>query len=184
MRKRVVVSMLVIALAAALLGGAAFAWFTDSDSAAANFTAGTIKLGKPVATGLEVTNMAPGDHQDWTVTIQNDGTLDMYYRLSFSGGIAGAALTEVLEVSLYDGTVEESEAPIFGPTLLSAVDANNFWFNEASMYIDASGAAHEYTIRFELPIETGNDYQGATWNITLNVQATQKANQDTTNVQW
>lgn len=183
MRKRIVVSMLVIALAAALLGGAAFAWFTDEEKVTANFTAGTLDLAAPVATSLEVTNMAPGDHQDWTVTIENAGTLDMYYRLFFEGGISGGC-NEVLKVSLYDGTVEESELPIFGSTLLSNVNVDNAWFDETKTYVDADAAAHQYTIRFELPFDTGDDYQGATWNITLNIQATQKDNQTSVDIKW
>ena len=178
MRKRIVVSMLVIALAAALLGGAAFAWFTDEEEVTANFIAGTIDLATPVATELNVVDMAPGDHQDWVITIQNAGTLDMYYRLFFEGGISGG-LEEVLKVSLYEG-----ETLVFPPTLLSAVNLSGAWFNEDKTFIPVSGGEHIYTIRFELPFATGDEYQGATWNITLNVQATQKANQTSGAIEW
>ena len=167
MRKRIVASMLVIALAAALLGGATLAWFTDRTSADAEFTAGTIKLGKPVAVPLNIPAMAPGDTTPgWDITVKNEGTLDMYYRLYFEGEAAGS-LAEVLTVSI-DG-VEKG-------TLASLIGTDNAVFDQ-DMRLNSGAADKVLTFSFHLPVSADNTYQGKAFTGNLVVEATQVANQ-------
>jgi predicted ribosomally synthesized peptide with SipW-like signal peptide len=74
--------MLVIALAAAVIGGATMAWFTDSDEAGdVTFTAGTLKIdvsdnySSPEFEVYEFENMNPGDVYDpIEIVIENVGT--------------------------------------------------------------------------------------------------------------
>lgn len=169
MRKNIVVSMLVIALAAALLGGATFAWFTDQKEVAATFTAGTIVLGDP-GTDFTIADIAPGwgvdDDETWAITIKNDGTLDMYYRLTFTA--TSGTLGNVLEVSL-DGanwTTGLANFTHVGVTALSAA------------------ASDSLTLYFRLPTTVGNAYQGASFSGTLVVEATQADYQDPANIDW
>ena len=78
MKSRVLVSMLVIALAAAVIGGATMAWFTSADVVSnATFTAGTlaIEAGETVIvddTKIDIVN--PGDSFCVCWDIQNKGT--------------------------------------------------------------------------------------------------------------
>lgn len=76
------ISMLVIALAAAVIGGATMAWFTDSaTSEDVTFTAGTLKIGltetyhgEPRGV-LKFENMNPGDvYEEFAIEIKNVGS--------------------------------------------------------------------------------------------------------------
>ena len=172
MKKNVVVSMLIIALAAALLGGATFAWFTDSKQVPATFTTGTIILGEDIATPLSISNMAPNDTTEpWEITIANEGTLDLYYRLCFSGN---GDLAEVLHVNIAGedkGTLQE-------------IITDGYIFDEATMRINAGEDSHTLAIAFHLPAETGNDYQNSTFDGYLTVEATQAKNQQADSINW
>ena len=179
MKKNVVVSMLIIALAAALLGGATFAWFTDSKQASANFTTGTIILGETIATPLSISNMAPNDTTEWEITIANEGTLDLYYRLCFSGS---GNLAEVLYVT-YVTIDGEDNVIIDGEDTLQEIIDSGYIFDE-SMRINAGAENHTLTITFHLPAETGNDYQNSTFEGCLTVEATQAKNQQEGYINW
>lgn len=150
--------MLVIALAAALLGGATFAWFTDQEEVAATFTAGTIILGDPGA-AFTIENIAPGWGVDgtktWAIAIENAGSLDMYYRLSFT--TTDGTLGEVLQVSL-DGTDWTTGLDTFEYVGAAALPA---------------GDTADLTLSFRLPTTVGNAYQGESFTGTLVVDAFQ-----------
>lgn len=166
MRKRIVVSMLVIALAAALLGGAAFAWFTDSESAAAQFTAGTLDLADLQASLVTIENMAPGDvTAAETLTIANSGSLEMFYRISFVKDVASGILGDVLHVYI-DGVDQGTLASLEG----------DFIF-DSTMRL-AAGVSKDFSIEFELPGTTGNAYQNQTYTGKLVVQAVQVKNNE------
>ena len=170
MKKNVVVSMLIIALAAALLGGATFAWFTDSKEVRATFTTGTIILGEDIATPLSISNMAPNDTTKWEITIANKGTLDLYYRLGFSGN---GNLAKVLHVTI-DGKDKG--------TLEEIIDSG-YIFDER-MRINAGEDSHTLAIAFHLPADTGNEYQNGKFEGYLTVEATQAKNQQADSINW
>lgn len=85
MKSRLFISLMVIALAAALIGGATMAWFTDADDAGeAVFTAGTLTI--DVSDGLDqlfeispkIENMNPGDvYGPIEIQITNDGSKNL-----------------------------------------------------------------------------------------------------------
>lgn len=96
MKKKILISSMVIALVCALIGGGIYAVFSDTEDSSGNeFTAGTLNLvpstsgecsdaGKytvtPGGDGLNgyvvFTNLAPGDSGSITWTLTNDGSLD------------------------------------------------------------------------------------------------------------
>jgi len=58
------------------LMGAAFAYFSDVETSSGNtFTAGTIDLSITGQTSITLTNMAPGDSDSASITVENVGTL-------------------------------------------------------------------------------------------------------------
>ena len=84
MKSRMLISLLVIALAAAAIGGATMAWFTDeAEVADVTFTAGTLKIAAdqiiPVETA-KFENVNPGDKYCVGWEIKNDGSKRMELR--------------------------------------------------------------------------------------------------------
>ena len=171
MRARIVVSMLVIALAAAMLGGATFAWFTDgADVATTSFTAGTIILGDINEASITLDDMAPGDFETVNFNVVNAGTLDMFYRVYIKD------VTGELHEAL---TVEINSADAVGLDTLTGVDNPII----GRTRLDSNDEAHEVSIKFILPTTTGNSFQGKTFSGTLVVEATQ-VNNNEDNTDW
>jgi predicted ribosomally synthesized peptide with SipW-like signal peptide len=81
MDKKILVSMMVIGLVAALAGAGLYAYFSDTETSSENeFYAGTldISLTESGEFGIDIGNMAPGDVTgDWVITITNDGSLPL-----------------------------------------------------------------------------------------------------------
>ena len=95
MNRKILVSVMVIALAGALVGGGIYAYFSDTETSTGNtFTAGTLNLvpstsgtgpgGKYTVTAggdgvngkVVFTTLAPGDSGSITWELENDGNLD------------------------------------------------------------------------------------------------------------
>jgi len=80
MKKRIMLSLMIIGLVSALVGGATFAVFSSTATNAANtFNAGTvvIEAGAIAQTSaLDITSLAPGDVYSGSFTVTNSGTLD------------------------------------------------------------------------------------------------------------
>jgi predicted ribosomally synthesized peptide with SipW-like signal peptide len=95
MNRKILLSVMVIALAGALIGGGVYAYFSDTEASAGNtFTAGTLNLvpstsgtgpaekytvtegGDGVNGKVVFTTLAPGDSGSITWTLENDGNLD------------------------------------------------------------------------------------------------------------
>src|SRR3972149_4275818 len=79
--KRIIVSLMVIALAGALIGGGIFATFSDTENATANtFTAGTLNLkvgsADPSTETITISNLKPSDTGNaGTWLTRNDGSI-------------------------------------------------------------------------------------------------------------
>ncbi len=84
MKKRMLMSMLVIALVAAVIGGGTMAWFTAKADAPVNeFIAGSVMLevGEEVVYGEDMENVNPGDCFLKCIEVENKGTKEMELRL-------------------------------------------------------------------------------------------------------
>lgn len=83
--KKTLISILVIGIAASLLGVGTFAYFSDTKSTPVEtFTAGTLRLSGPGLASFDlgaiIDNMAPGDLTNQvTITIENVGTLPLFW---------------------------------------------------------------------------------------------------------
>ncbi|RJQ45268.1 MAG: hypothetical protein C4534_05090 [Gaiellales bacterium] len=144
MTTKMAMSVLVIAVALAMVGMGTFAYFNDSaDSTNSSFTAGTldISLGG-LTTAVPVGNMAPGDSADYSVTLTNGGSLAVDWT-------AGATLT-----SSPAGCFE-----VTGPTPASGTLA--------------SSGTQDITGTVSMPTTAGNECQGATASLTIAVDAGQ-----------
>jgi len=86
MKSRMIVSFMVIALAAALIGGATMAWFTDSEAIEPQtFTAGTLDIGlnenlTETITNFPIDHMNPGDeYGPFEIEIVNEGNKKLFW---------------------------------------------------------------------------------------------------------
>ncbi|MBT9173545.1 MAG: Spore coat-associated protein N [Syntrophomonadaceae bacterium] len=152
MKTKMFMSMLVIALAAALVGGATMALFTDTAANAGNtFTAGTVdvEVGAVPAVPVAITNMAPGDTYNGSFTVRNAGTLELRY--SVSAAAAGA---------------------LFGGPTPAVVGG----LGDDQNVVLAPGASAAVSFTVALPIGAGNDYQGDVGTVDFTISAVQTAN--------
>lgn len=94
--RKTMTSLILIGLAAALVGVGSYAYFSDTETSTGNtFTAGTLDLkvedmnGNLVDEPLDlywpafINNMKPGDAEYWWIDVANTGTVDGTLSLSF-----------------------------------------------------------------------------------------------------
>ena len=196
------VSLLVIALAAAVIGGATMAWFTDSaESKDVTFTAGTLDItvsGQNVdfdeESGLitldfgSIGNMAPGDlTKPVTVKVKNTGSLDigLFRKFTASGDLADVLKPYNLIVHDWSGKyimVEEGVAIAGAPANMNElctwpdqVEAENTdgWFGIA-LGTDASNNFYNTQLEFQFDKAAENKYQNKTATLKIEFLATQK----------
>jgi spore coat-associated protein N len=105
MKRKLLMSFLIIGLVSALVGGATFAYFTDTAANTNNvFTTGTIDIATDPASGtFNVTNMCPGDAITKNITVQNLGSLDLDYNIKASQASGDASLYDVLDLKITKG---------------------------------------------------------------------------------
>jgi len=159
MKTRMFMSMMVIALVAALVGGATFAVFTSSSMNANNtFSAGTVEitLGTETTDAVAMGNMAPGDVVAGSFVVENTGSLELYYVVT---PIAGGALFAGANPAFV--TVTANENGVLAP---------------------GASATVAYTVT--LPLAAGNEYQGVSGSLQFDINAVQTANHDYQNYQF
>ena len=186
MKTRIYVSMLVIALTAALIGGATMAWFTDTAVNTGNtFSAGTIDIDLVDHNGNEITtpifnftDIAPGwVSRTVTVNMENAGTLPMRVR----GTVSGQAIKDN-DIALYGALLGRYKVFLNGGAITEWSD----WLDVPSLPIIRtltrieSGDTLSIDMEFQLPTTTGNAAQGGKVTLDLNLIATQIENLDFT----
>lgn len=162
MKKKAIISLVLIAMMAFGIGAGSFAWFTSQATSTDNvFEAGTLTIDSPgtITTDLlEVNNIYPSWNQSNEVTVHNSGSLDFKYRVSveeLTGNILFDGDTP-LQVSVNNGTW---------------TDINKLGYVELGT-IEA-GQDGEFEIAFRLPEEADNDYQNVSANFTFVFDAAQ-----------
>lgn len=163
MKKKIALAMISTAMGAALVGAGSFALFTDSaTNAGNNFTAGTVDItdvtgGAALSTTAFIGNLAPGDAENATLTIRNDGSLDAWVRIS--------SATNNGNGNFGDGVGDLFE----GPTPLTIS------YDGGAVLVPAGGQT-TFNVGYSFPLAAGNDYQGDTGSVTFNVDAVQARN--------
>lgn len=142
------------ALGAALIGGGTFALFTSEATNAGNtFTAGTLTIadvtgGAAFATSVNLANLAPGDHDSKTLTIENTGSLDAWVKI--------------------DSVTKTGD--LFGGA--TPVDIT---YDQGAVLVPAH-TSKAFNVGYSFPLEADNSYQGDTGSVTFNVKAVQARN--------
>jgi hypothetical protein len=186
-----------IAASVLLVMGLATAWtqdtlaiFTDQDTVGANaFTGGTVALTTNPTTALVTySNMLPGDSVTNSIVVSNTGNAQLRYAISSSATNADSkALKDqlVLTVKTIDVTTPGTPCDNFDGTQLYTGDLDSTAgklvgdSTQGSQAGDRSlNASNNETLCFRanLPLATGNTYQGATTTATFTFDSEQTAN--------
>jgi predicted ribosomally synthesized peptide with SipW-like signal peptide len=200
MKSRMMISILVIAMTAALIGGATMAWFTDTKNISGNtFAAGRVEisLSGPDSAKLpfNVENMAPGDPATVRyLHLKNEGTLPILFRMyldNVDGTLQNALMVKITQnPSGYDYTGMQTQGANndhgthLMANLVGVDNALNNLIAAGAGWALPAGYTDVYKIEVWLPNTVGNDFQGATFSGTLKVEATQFNNQDLDDVSW
>ncbi len=159
-----------------------FASFTDSGTATSTFTGGTIDLllnseadDDYAFTSLQMLNLKPGDVQYALLTIANSGTLPFTYTMAASAtngdglglrdqlllGIKKVANAGACDAAGFGASVDTLTAS--GPLSAGAIASRSL----------ASGVSEVLCFKIDLPLASGDLFQGATAPATFAFTATQ-----------
>lgn len=165
MKKRLLLSFMMIALVAALVGGATFAAFTSSASNSNNsFTSGSINLladGVTTTNSFNVTGMIPGATGTDTFAVSNNGTLALRYKMTLTktgdtGFLTGVAPAVIITVKDSTGT----------PIVFDASGVSDY------RPLAALTGSENLTVEYSFPDRAdNNDFQGKTGSFSIALDA-------------
>ena len=175
-------------LTAGAIGGFAttdtLALFTDQETNSANtFTAGTVDISQsPTSALVTYSNMAPGDSTVQALVLTNSGSLELRYAISTSAtnadslGLA-AQLQLTVRAKTSSACSAEDGTVLYGPAALSSGAIGDATTGSQSGDRSLAAAASEtLCFKVELPVASGNTYQGATTTATFTINAEQTRN--------
>ena len=163
MKSRILVSMLVIALSAALVGGATMSIFTaQGETYKKPYAAGTVELSVfdlVSSTTIDIGNMAPGDTIEGEFKVKNTGSLPLWFKVDYEA--TGFLFTGVGVEALGEDNGNEGK--------------HNATVTILGKYPQKLEPRASETVGFSvhLPRKAGNEYQGATGNLKFLVNAEQ-----------
>ncbi len=156
--------------------------FTDQEANAANtFSTGTIVIDDtPDSAFLTVSAMAPGDSTIQSLTITNNGTLELRYAMTTAADNTDTkALRDELDLTVRVKTANpcstEDGAVIVGAVavLASGAFGNPAQGSDVGDRVLAASASEILCFKVELPLAAGNGFQGATTTATFTFDAEQ-----------
>lgn len=191
--KRILVSLMIVAVVAASITGGAMALFTDQETSAANaFTTGTLDLALANGTPLPftVSDMAPGDVVYGGLQVSNSGSLDLRYAMTTTAD-GGNTLDEQLDLTIdvvtgagvdtiwYTADDVVGEANVYGPDgVLSAaaIGDSTQGAQAGDRTLVATTGNERLRFKVTLPLTTDDSYQGATCTVDFVFDAEQTSN--------
>lgn len=170
MWKRLTLSITVAVAVVSLVAGASFALFTSSTGNANNsFTSGTVTLGTPANTMVDVNPMVPGDGDTKTYSVQYTGSVGAWLGLIYtvSGDLTTCDGGGRFTVNVTDGN---------GNTYQSSGDPQVILGAQGAAAAAGQSTTKNFTIAYSLALGTGNDCQDKTAQINFQVIAVQAGN--------
>ena len=184
MNKKIALSLLSIASALVIVGGATFAFFSDTKTSTENtFAAGTLEVSitdQNADTLFEseaiVSNWAPGDQSFVNFDVKNVGTLPVNLRGFATGtwgdsGLDSQNMVKVIQVERWDGSnwvnILSNSSGITGYFYWSPNGTNT------ALYTVTSGDRAQLRLTVEFDTNAGNDFQNQTFTSSLQVEAKQ-----------
>ena len=195
LQRKMLMSIASVLVLVALIAGATMAWFTDSETVAATFTAGTVDVGINEPTDIEIVN--PGDIINFGAeedSIYNyddgQGSYDRVLQITYEG--SKAAYVRVLVDAAWAEDLSSENLSLEGvegsPWVLQEGTVDGKYVFLLDGILNGSGEdfgdydlAEVQNVPFIVTIDgagTGNDYQGVALDMEFEVQAVQAANVD------
>ncbi len=209
MKRSIVVSLLIIVLAVAALGGGTLAWFTASAEIKDNvFTAGTLEIGAGESwdEDFKVENWNPGDCTEKKVELAVKGSKRAFIRVlitekwSFpkeegSPEVVTTYERDAANVSWSVGEVSWPGEPAEWQMMIT--EDGTYWYYKGMFDPDQSeeggrtpDGPEKVTVLSKVCLagaDTDNEYQGATYTLGMNFEAIQVTNEavnDAWGVYW
>ena len=174
-------AMLAIVLGSSLAmlgaGAMSLAVFTDSDTNGATWTTGTIILGVTPTTVFNPGVVMPGDFGEQTVTVANTGTGALRYAMSsLATNTDTKGLRSQLNLTIHAGPCGSSAGLLYSGTLQGAAFGSSAQGAQAGDRPVAAGANEQLCFAWNLPLTTGDAFQGASTTATFTFDAEQTKN--------
>ncbi|MDK2804356.1 MAG: hypothetical protein PWR23_1360 [Peptostreptococcaceae bacterium] len=204
LQRKMLMSIASVLVLVALIAGATMAWFTDSETVAATFTAGTVDVGINEPTDIKIVN--PGDiinfgepqdagyyhgfdedreipqgGYDRALKISYTGTKAAYVRVLVGAGWVGELANTNLTLEGVEGSHWVLQEDMVDGKYVFLLDGI---LNGADEDFGVYDLADVENVPFIVTIDgegTGNEYQGAALDMEFEVQAVQAANVDQLN---
>ena len=144
--KKILISLMAIALVVGLVGAGTMAYFSDTETSTGNtFTAGTLNITLGTSSwSAGFDNMKPGDTVTFTLPVNNEGSLPLNYTVTttLSGTLAGGT-----------NPCTQVTAPTSGS-------------------LDVGGSVN-IVVSITMPVAAGNEYQGQNGTLNVTIDAVQ-----------
>ena len=200
LQRKMLMSIASVLVLVALIAGATMAWFTDSETVAATFTAGTVDVGINEPTDIEIVN--PGDIINFGAEEdagyiydleEGQGSYDRVLQITYEG--SKAAYVRVLVDAAWAEDLSSENLSLEGvegsPWVIQDEMVDGKYVFLLDGILNGSGEdfgdydlAEVQNVPFIVTIDgagTGNDYQGVALDMEFEVQAVQAANVDPLN---
>jgi hypothetical protein len=174
--KKRVLAFGTVALAAVSLttGVSSLAIFTDTQSnTGSEFVSGTIDISvTPLTSFFSVPNMMPGDDVTRFVTVANNGTSELRWTVDSTGTTGTGGLMDQIDFQI--GEMSSTACATWNGASADATGtlASINWADQVLAAGDSVGVC----FRAELPLSTGNAFQGKNAGTTFQFDAEQTAN--------
>lgn len=180
--KKIALSAFSILVSLSLMGGATYAYFTDSEISGNNTLAtGTLAIGIDQSSGIYenstvITNWQPNEQRYVRFDVVNNGTLPVHLRSYATGDWDITSFDEnkvkVVLVEYWNGSdwadLVNNSTGINGLVYFSSDGTSN-----GTMFPLAAGDRQEFRLTVLLDPTTDNTYQGRTFNSSITVHARQ-----------
>ena len=198
LQRKMLMSIASVLVLVALIAGATMAWFTDSETVAATFTAGTVDVGIKEPTDIDIVN--PGDIINFGAeedseyiydSEEGQGSYDRVLQITYEG--SKAAYVRVLVDAAWAEDLSSENLSLEGvegsPWVLQDEMVDGKYVFLLDGILNGSGEdfgdydlAEVQNVPFIVTIDgagTGNEYQGVALDMEFEVQAIQAANNAT-----
>lgn len=187
MNRKIFTSLLIIGMALAAMVGGTLAWFTAEAEITPNtFIAGTLEIDANETWDYEdegLTNWNPGDCTDKEIEIEVTGTKRAFIRVLITESWEGTedglhdVVTNERDISNVNWWVGDKAWPgDHAEWQMLATADGTYWYYKGMFDPNEDDGPKKVTVLTKVCLagaETGNEYQGATYTLSMNFEAIQ-----------